>query len=260
MFLKKGFCSAIFFLIIPFFALSQSRGNPTEILYNNERSGGASISTNGWSVFYETGKIQTINSTRIWSFEFAQLKHAKERKQPAELTFTGSFFENKRDFFYGKQNNFYTFRVGYGFKRMLGDRANKSGVRVSYTYMGGLSLGILKPYYLNLVYQNRDTQNRFEIRPERYTDENAAKYLDWFSISGASPFRYGLNEIEPVPGVFGRVGLHFDWAAMDEFITALELGVNLDVFYKNIPIMITEDNKPYFLGGYLQLKFGKRTN
>lgn len=254
----------VFFIaLLPMFVYGQrggfGQGDESRILYQNERSGGGGIMTNGWSLMYETGKIQSVDRTRIWHFEFGQLRHPKERKQPAEFTFGGSFFENKRDFFYGKQNNFYILRVGYGYRRMIGDRANKSGVRVSWVYLGGLSLGFLKPYYLNLVYPT-DTPNRFELRPERYTEENAAKYLDWFSISGASPFRYGFSEIEPVPGAFGRIGLHFDWAAVDEFITALEIGLTLDAYYKRIPIMILETNRPYFFGGYINLKLGKRSN
>jgi len=232
------------------------------IVYNKELSFGGYIATNGWGLMLEKGKILSIKKTRLWYFSFGELRNMRLRKQNTELGFLNSQLESQKNFFYGKRNSFYALRVGLGNKIVLGNKAEKNGVRVSWSYMAGFSLGILKPYYLNLAYQvpDNDPDNDFyEVRPERYSEANKEKYLDWFSITGASGFKYGLNQIEPVPGGFLKTGLNFDWSKNEEFQIALETGIIADVYYKRIPLMVNNDqNKPYFIGAYINFQFGKR--
>jgi hypothetical protein len=231
------------------------------IIYNREFSGGGYIATNGWGIFVEKGKILNIKRTRLFYFGFGELRDFRLRKQKAEYGFFGSAIGNEspKDFYFGKQNNFYTFRAAFGYKRTLADKAEKNGVRVSLSYMGGLSLGILKPYYLNIAYQVQSSDPRYDtyvVRAQKYSDDKE-KFTDWFSIAGASGFKYGLSEIRPVPGVFAKMGLNFDWSRNEEYQIALETGVMADIYYKRIPIMISE-NKPYFVGAYISFQFGKR--
>lgn len=235
------------------------------VIYNKEFTFGAKLTSNGWGVSSSVGKILNIHRTRLWYFEFADIRHPKEKKQSAELSIYSPGFDSPRDFYYGKQNDFFVMRVGFGYKQNLAEKARRNGVNLSMVYMGGLSLGFLKPYYLKLAYfvqSPGDTIVTLESRTEKYNDDpvngNAEQFLNWRNILGAAPYGKGFKEIEPVPGAFGKFALNFEWGARDNFITALEAGVIIDVYYKKIPIMILENNKPFFCSVYLGFQIGKR--
>ena len=42
-------------------------------------------------------------------------------------------------------------KIGIGQQRLIGGKANKNGVLVNAFYYGGLSIGLLKPYYVNVL-------------------------------------------------------------------------------------------------------------
>ena len=272
----------IYFLIIiitlvNFSSFSQKRQAKREIekkgvIYNNEISFGARLYSNGWGLFGERSKIINIYKTRVIQFGFASIRNYKEKKQSPQITHIDancSFQESPKDFFYGKQNSFFVLRAGYGFRKTIAEKAEKNGVRLSLLYLGGISLGWLKPYYLELAYPRENPNpscpsQTFEVVSQKYregsveTGGNEDVFLDWYAIDGASGFGVGLREIEPVPGVYGKLGLCFDWAGREEFVKSLEAGIILDAYYKKIEIMISDDNKPYFIAAYISFQFGKR--
>lgn len=61
-----------------------------------------------------------------------------------------------------------------------------------------------------------------------------------------------------LPGLFGKAGLNFDWATYDDFVKSAETGIGAELYLKEIPIMIQENNKPLFVYLYLSLQFGKK--
>lgn len=234
------------------------------IIYNKEITFGAKLASNGWSLYMNKGKILNIRKTRLWMIEIADIRHPKEKKQAADFNLAISGFDSPRDFFYGKQNEFFTLRAAFGYKKNIAEKAKKNGVNVALTYMGGISLGFLKPYYLDLAYisQINDSTYVIEAKSERYNDNpengNAQKFLNWYEIIGASKFGKGFKEIRPVPGAFVKLGLNFEWGSRDSFITALEAGVAADVYYRNIPIMINQPQRPFFIAAYISFELGKR--
>jgi hypothetical protein len=52
--------------------------------------------------------------------------------------------------------------------------------------------------------------------------------------------------------------VHLDWGAFDEFLRALEVGIQLDIYPKKLPIMVNSENRPYFMNLYVSLQLGKR--
>ena len=38
----------------------------------------------------------------------------------------------------------------------------------------------------------------------------------------------------------------------------LEVGIKADIYYKKVPIMVSDDNKFFFLAAYVSFQFGKR--
>ena len=168
-----------------------------------------------------------------------------------------------RAFIFGKQNQFYVIRAGLGNRKYVSEKAKQRGVAVGYTYEIGPTLGLLKPYYLELVRTNENSPQPL-VREERYTPENADLFLDINRIFGAAPWSRGLDELQLRPGVHAKLATHFGFGAFDEFAKAIEAGVMVDFFLKEVPIMIESpnnpgvENSPLFLNLYLTLQFGKR--
>jgi hypothetical protein len=202
-----------------------------------------------------SGKLQTYYRTKYWQLELGELKHAKEFKQnfdsPSSLNGRVA-----KAFKYGKQNNLFVLRGGIGSKRYFSEKAKHKGVAVGIAYEAGATLGILKPYYLEL----RPPDGNFSY-PARYTEENAATFLDINRIHGASAWGKGFGQLSLLPGAHARFSVHFDWGAFDEYLKSFEGGIMVDAFAKKAPIMVERpgvENNFLFLNLFLNLQFGKR--
>jgi hypothetical protein len=251
----------VFAFVILFFiataAFSQQPAELKGIIYSTELSGGISVHTSGWGIFADLGKRDELKKKTIYQFEFTQIHSSKEVKQTIDFGFSPFGINSPKPFIYGKQNNFYLLNAAIGRQLMLAERAERSGVEVGLKLLGGVSLGLLKPYYLDLLYPV-DNTTQYRILSEKYSEENASTFLDWFSIYGGSGFAYGLDEIKFIPGAHLKAGLNFDWATYDDFLKALEVGVIFDAYYKKVPIMIIEKNQQFFPNLYVSLQFGKK--
>lgn len=229
---------------------SQSKG----YVYETGLSFGGKISTSGWAFTGDLTKRISTEKDRLYYWEVNFLKHPKEEKKINEYSFSNSF-DSPKPFVYGKQNSFFAVKAGYGNKYLLGQKAQKNGYEIKLTYVLGPSLGLLKPYYLDVWFEQDGDD--FLIA-QKYSEETASYFLDATSIFGYSGFSIGFKEISVIPGGFGKAGLIFDWANYDEYIKSLEVGLGADLYIKDIPMMIIENNKPYFAYLYLCLQFGKK--
>ncbi|MBK8624585.1 MAG: hypothetical protein IPN86_03090 [Saprospiraceae bacterium] len=231
------------------------------IVYRNEVTGNATLHTNGFSLAYNKGKIKTYYKTNYYHFELGYMYDSREQKQNKNIPLN---FRISQSFKFGKQNNLYVLRAGKGTKRLLTDKAKRKGVEIGYNYQAGPSIAFLKPYYLELIY-NIEQDGRFfnELKTEKYTESNAAKFLDYNSIFGGAPSSKGWSDLSIVPGVQGKLGLFFSLGTFEEYAKSLEIGIMGDFYIRKIPIMVETENisaKPYFLNFYATLEFGKRSN
>ena len=226
------------------------------IVYNKEYGGNLQLMTNGWSLGGHYGIMNTYYKTRTYSFEIGELKHPREERQSTGLG-GGSFSNTSRSFIYGKQNNFYTIKVGMGEKRYFSEKADRKGVAVGMSYSFGPALGLIKPYYLEIQGSDPNTSIP-SIRDVKYNGSEDSEFLKYPLIFGASSSLLGFNELSLAVGGQAKVGLHLDWGAYDEFLRALEIGVAVDVYSKNIPVMVTDANRPFFVNLYVKAILGKR--
>lgn len=215
------------------------------------------LHTNGFAIAGNYGLIRSVKKSIVFQIELATIKHPREIRQSFDI-FPGPLSTSPKAFIYGKQNAFYAFHFGYGGKRYFSQKAKKRGVAVGLTYTVGPSLGIAKPYFLDLI-RFSDGMEDFEIVSERYSEENADLFLNLGTIYGASGFTHGLGELSFIPGGHAKVGLHLDWGAFDTFVKALDVGITIDAYHKKVPIMLTEDNKFLFVNLYISLQLGKRS-
>lgn len=224
-------------------------------IYNRESAFSLRIHTNrGIQPGIEWGRLRTYYKTTLFSLNISELKHPKEQRQSASPTQSRAF----RPYVFGKQNNAFVVRAGWGMKRYYSEKARQKGVAMGMTYSFGPALGLIKPYYLALSRPDPDNPGRGRAMHEKYTEANAAIFTDRYRILGASPFLKGIGETDITLGGSASVALHMDWGAFDEVVKALEIGVMLDAFAKPVPILVGDGNSRAFLNFFVGLQFGKR--
>jgi hypothetical protein len=216
------------------------------LVYRKQSILGLQFRTNGYGAYFELGRMKTTRRTMTYRVDFTEIKHQKEDKQPND----GFPFGNS--FIYGKINHFYQLTFGIGQQYILGQKGNKNGVAVSAVYSGGLSIGLLRPYYL--IVEDPNTQ---QSRTIKYSKADSALFLGGSIISGAG-FGKGWSEIKVKPGFFVKAGLRFDYGRFNEAVSGIEAGVSIEMYGEKIPIMADQKNKQLFFQGYIAILFGRR--
>jgi hypothetical protein len=217
------------------------------LIYRKQSIFGLQFRTNGYGAFYELGRMKTNRKTATYRIDFTEIKHQKEDKQPND----GFLFGNP--FIFGKINHFYQLTLGIGQQYILGQKGNKNGVAVSAVYNGGLSLGLLRPYYIEV----RDPSTN-EARTIKYSDKDSSLFLDGPSIIGGAKFGKGWGETKIKPGVFVKTGLRFDYGRFNEAVSGIEVGISGEFYSGKIPIMVDQKERQFFFQGYIALLFGRR--
>ncbi len=222
------------------------------VLYKSEFAVEFNLHTNGLTLGFNKGKIEKYYKTTYYHVDIGYMRHPKEFRQ--SLSYQSSLNINN-SFTFGKQNVFFLIRGGFGGKRYFSEKARRKGLAVGLGYEFGPTLGILKPYYL-VFRQKIDDQTTYVER--KYTEDFEDVFLDHSKIQGKAGFFKGFDELKFAPGIHGKAGAHFAIGAFEKYVTAIEVGLMLDLFFQKIPIMVVENNKPYFLNLYLTLQLGKR--
>jgi hypothetical protein len=216
------------------------------LVYRKQSIFGIQLRTNGYGVFYERGKMKTQRNTMVYSLEFNEIKHSKEDKLPNG---TGGFsFGNP--YVYGKVNNFYSLQLGFGMQRILGQKGNKNGVAVSAVYKGGLSIGLLRPYYIEI--DDNGTNKTIKYSPE--TDS----LFQYGFIVGGGGLGKGWGEMKMKPGAFAKTALRFDFGRFNEVVSGVEVGISAEFYSAKIPIMLYQKEKQFFYQGHIAIMFGQR--
>jgi hypothetical protein len=214
------------------------------LAYDRQNVFGVQLRTNGYGAFYEIGRAKSPRKTNLYLIELTEIKDAKEdRVQNQNLPFSNSLV-------YAKINNFYQLRLGFGQQYIFGQKGNKNGVAVMGIYGGGLSLGLVKPYYLELTDDNR--------RYIKFTPADSAQYIDLVDVRGGAGFTKGWNDLTFNPGVMVKAGLRFDFGRYNEMIQALEIGISADFFAKKTQTVLFSDPKQLFYQGHIAFLFGRR--
>jgi hypothetical protein len=221
-----------------------------KILYNRERTYGVVLHSLGIGVNYRTGKRITYFKTRVLEFEFVSMKSYKQVKM------INPYVVNSKRYVYGKSNDAFIIRAGVIWKKLLNRKPYWGGVEVRFTYGGGLSLGIAKPYYLYIIKDISGSGETFTIVPERF-DPTKHSNTD---IYGRAPFSKGFNEITIHPGIQLKTGLNFEFGTQNTKIKSLEIGGTIDILPTGLTIMFSNSNQIFFPTIYLTISFGKRFN
>jgi hypothetical protein len=251
-----------FFSLLSLCAGAQNVGDgEPDIIYDRQQLAGANLNLNGYGIFYNYLKYKDAKHLRIYNIDLNFVKHEKETRTP-------SIYQDPqvKSYIYGKQNTFYTMRLGLGQKVVLTEKLRKGGVQLGYNWQSGAVLGFTKPVYLQIVYvrQTPETEDYF-IEIEKFdADRHFAE-----NIYGRASGLRGLGELKFYPGIYFKSSLYFEFSNYKDGLKGIETGVSADAFLKTIPIMspkvLEKDisnpkNQQVFIALYINFFLGNKEN
>jgi hypothetical protein len=240
------------FLVIHQFLFAQGElEEPDKIFYKNERTFAILLNSNGLGINYRYGKRVTALRKIIYEGDLVNIKHPKEIKLNS-----GQYYISTRSFVYGKINQFYNLRIGIGLQDEMFPKFDRGGISIRRYYAFGPTIGIKKPIYYQInVDMNNDAIPETQIIEKFSYDQ----HLQTAYIVGRASFFKGINEVSFVPGLYGKFGFMFEFGKFNETIHALDAGIIIDAFLKEIPIMAAY-NSQVFLTLFVSYRFGKVIN
>ena len=197
---------------------------------------GGRLNSNGW-----TGNLQYLKrinkvQSHLLQLSFSEIKHEKQIKQQKTQPAYAHLGE-PTPFIYGKVNNVYALQLGYGRERLLLPGIVENNLSVSLRYNAGISLALLKPYYLRLIDIDRtNVDDKGSLLLQQYADDSEL-FLNEQYIMGASEWRRGLNETKLTPGVYAEAAFAIEPAKNKFFVQTITLGANIAYYTKALPIM-----------------------
>ena len=213
------------------------------IAYKKSFVFGAKLLNDGYGIFFELGRASSIKKSLLYQLEISERKHIKEDKQ-------SNPFINSIPFIYGKENFFYPAKLGVQQQILLGNKSNKNGVSVTANYGGGVSMALLRPYYLQVQKGN-------DLIYVKYNSPDSSLFLNG-PIYGGPTFGKGWSDLTVTPGLYAKTALRFDYGAYNEIVSALEVGLTAEYYTKEIPILLQNPQRKFFFSAYFSVLFGKR--
>jgi hypothetical protein len=219
---------------------------------------GINIATDGLGIQMAKMYAKPEDEKETWRGFFIHLSEKKHPKQSKEQSIFGN---NNADlppqkFVYGKINNFYQLKLGYQWSKPIAGKLDDKTVQVHLSGGGGLSVGILKPYYLKIV--RGGTSTLLGVN-ERYNSDNADLWLDRRFILGGAGFSKGLFESKLSLGAMARVETQFEYEPIEENSILVSIGVEINAFASKPELMINATNKSILPSAYMALRFTNKS-
>jgi hypothetical protein len=213
------------------------------IAYKKQTAYGVKLISDGYGFFYEVGRAKSVKKSMLYQFEISERKNPKEEKQSNPLSPSAPLI-------YGKLNYFYPVKLGVQMQMLLGNKSNKNGVSVTGNLGGGLVVGLLRAYEVEVDKAGTQTFVRYDS-PDSLLFATGPYY-------GGPNFGTGWNHLKVTPGVYVKPAVRFDYGKLNELVSAIEVGVSAEFYSKKIPQMLRNKEKQFFFSAYFALMFGKR--
>lgn len=237
----KFFLPVIFLLLsAPSWAQRDDVGNYE---YDRELLFGVNKNTNGGLIggfAFKSGSRITDDQFAFWGIELSNVKNQKEVRYNTVLG---------NSYIFGKSNYLYAIRPHYGREIILFKKAPNQGVQVSALAAIGPTLGLISPYYIEYAI------NRVETVVEQYDPE---VHQSRFNILGTGRVFQGLGQSDLAIGAMVKGALMFEFGVFRSNVTGLELGVMVEGYNKEIPLIPTTENQQLFRSAYFTFFYGFR--
>jgi hypothetical protein len=213
------------------------------IAYHKSTAFGIKLNTDGYGAFLVIGRANSIKKSILYQFEFSERKHTKEEKQS---------YSNLSPYIYGKHNFVYNAKLGVQQQILLGNKSNKNGISITGTFGGGINVGLLRPYYVQVLTPSNGAKF------VKYDSPDSALFLNYDLIRTGPDFGKGWNELKVNPGLYVKGGVRFDYGKYNEMINAVEVGLSADFYSKKLAQMVYVKEKQFFFNAYISIIFGRR--
>ncbi|MVM31547.1 hypothetical protein GO755_15985 [Spirosoma sp. HMF4905] len=198
-----------------------------------------------------SGKLMGMPQYSYLSVELVNVKHPKEIQ--SSINSIGSRYID------GKENYLFVLRPSYGREVKLFQRNGDEGIAVSGILAGGPSLGIIKPYYLEVSYGNSS-------RTVPASQVNGFTTPTGETVTGAGGFFQGLDQSKLTVGLNVKAALSFELSAFRANTTGVEIGFLAEIFPNKVVIIPNQSptgnredgNRNFFTSAYLTLFFGSK--
>jgi len=104
---------------------------------------GMKLVNDGFGGWIEYAIIKKPRKSILFQVDVAERKHVKEEKLQNEFAPTAPII-------FGKVNFFYPVKLGAQKQWVVGNKGNRNGVSISTNVGGGISLGLLRPYLVEV--------------------------------------------------------------------------------------------------------------
>ena len=203
-------------------------------------STGIRINTNGLGINYRKGAFINRHTRRFYEIEFTTIK------DPRTVKFYNPFYIAPEKIFFGKVNDLFDLRFGYGKQKIIIEKKDKGSLEIRINNSFGPVLAIIKPTYYNVV--DRTGTYTFYTK---FTDDLLLQ-----QVLNMAPFYKGLDEIKPNFGGFYKIGISFEHSKNKNNLNALELGASLSAFIYPIELVYNKKHL-FFLNIFIAYRLGK---
>jgi len=215
------------------------------VAYKKHFAFGIKLISDGYGISFEKGYSKSVKKATLFQLEISERKHQKEEKQSNPNPGVSS-----SPIIYGKINFFYPIKLGVQKQFLLGNKSNKNGVSVTGNIGGGLCIGLLRPYEVEVDKNGTRTFVKYE-------SEDSLLFRSG-PFYGGPGLGKGWNSLKFTPGLYVKPGLRFDYGRYNDLVAAIEVGVAAEFHTKKIPQMIDNKQKQLFFSAYFTVLFGKR--
>jgi hypothetical protein len=222
------------------------------IAYRKHTVFGLKLLNDGYGAFLEIGRAQSINKALLFQLDISERKNSKEQKQ------TNPQYPGPAIIF-GKINFFYPVKLGVQQQILLGNKSNKNGVSVTGNFGGGISLGLLRPYFLDVYDTTKNPLQRKSIRYESADSNLFGNNNELYYLQATGPnLGKGWGDLKLTPGAYAKAAVRFDYGRYNEVVSAIEVGLTAEYYSKKIPQLVYTTPKNLFVSAYVSIMFGKR--
>lgn len=155
-----------------------------------------------------------------------------------------------KDYVFGKLYYAYLLQLVRGYQYIIAPRTITSPLQVSLQGGLGLSVGILKPYYLEIAVPVSSTQAVIEV--DTY-DPLRHSYTD---IVGEADFYLGFDRIQMIPGFVVQAGVMMDVGKDPSLIRGLAVGMRIQGFARPLQTLYQRAGRSLWAAGYMAFYIG----
>jgi len=200
----------------------------------------------GTSIDYHTGQDYR---QWVYSLDIFQVKDMREAYIDPFIQEQGS------KYIYGKTNHFLVLAPSLGLQWDLFPIGSSNFVKVIWGFKGGPALGLLNPYYLEILKPVSGTPFNYVVDVEEYSPANHT-YSDIFARASLLSSQVSLSVRL---GASLKTYAILDFASNERTVGGLMIGAHADIFTSPVPIMAETNeisNRQAFFSLSLGLLFG----